>query len=158
MITDWAGVVWKKLPPFLRRGIVRLTQASFTVSATVFIRNSEGRLLLLDHTIRPSSGWGLPGGFLESGEQPAAAVLREVREETGLELKGLRLVQIHTTGSHIEILFAAASDGEVTLRQGEIKGFGWFQVDQLPADMGRAQKERIVRLFAELFEKPGAAD
>lgn len=55
------------------------------IGVAVVIMDGNGRVLLLEHTVRASCPWGLPGGWLESGEDPAAGVRREVREELGLE-------------------------------------------------------------------------
>lgn len=46
-----------------------------------------GRLLLVRRANEPAAGtWSLPGGRVEPGEEPPAAVLREVAEETGLRV------------------------------------------------------------------------
>jgi mutator protein MutT len=51
------------------------------------IRDEEGRLLLVRRARPPAAGtWSLPGGRVEPGEDDAAAVAREVREETGLDV------------------------------------------------------------------------
>ncbi|MDY6876751.1 MAG: NUDIX domain-containing protein [Chloroflexota bacterium] len=64
------------------------------------IRDEEGRILLL----RRSDGdnlWGLPGGGIELGEQAAAAVVREVREEIGLEVEPVALIGVYSNPEHI---------------------------------------------------------
>jgi 8-oxo-dGTP diphosphatase len=49
------------------------------------VQDDAGRLLLVRRGREPSRGlWSLPGGRVEPGETPAEAVVREVREETGL--------------------------------------------------------------------------
>jgi 8-oxo-dGTP diphosphatase len=149
MITDFAGVVWKKIPWGMRRLIVRLTQDRFTVSAAVVIVNGSGQVLLLDHRIRPTSGWGLPGGFVEHGEQPEEGIRREIREETGLELESLKLLRIRTIGTHIEMLFRAASDGIPELKGTEIRDFGWFDRSSLPDGMNSDQKKFIESVLSE---------
>jgi hypothetical protein len=70
ILKNQIGIVWKALPPWLRLKIIRTTQQKFTVSAAAVIVNAEGKVLLLNHLLRPFSGWGLPGGFLTSAEQP----------------------------------------------------------------------------------------
>lgn len=49
------------------------------------IKDADGRLLLIKRGHPPGAGlWSLPGGRVEAGESDRAAVIREVREETGL--------------------------------------------------------------------------
>ncbi len=48
---------------------------------------NDGRLLMVRRANEPGGGrWSLPGGRVESGESIVAAVVRELREETGLEV------------------------------------------------------------------------
>ncbi|WP_448627061.1 NUDIX hydrolase [Geodermatophilus sp. URMC 64] len=52
------------------------------------VRDAAGRLLLIRRGQEPSRGlWSLPGGRVEAGETPEQAVVREVREETGLQVR-----------------------------------------------------------------------
>ena len=143
MLRNPIGLVWKSLPPWLRLRIVRSTQQKFTVSAAAVILNAEGKVLLLDHLLRPYSGWGLPGGFLAAKEQPEEAIRRELLEETGLDLNDLQMFRIRTVARHIEILFTARSDGEPQVQSREIVGLGWFGVDELPKGLPRSQQAVI---------------
>jgi 8-oxo-dGTP diphosphatase len=62
------------------------------VGALIFRR---GRILMAQRGKEPLKGvWSLPGGALEIGESLDAAIRREVREETGLEVKPLRVFEI----------------------------------------------------------------
>ncbi len=137
--------IWKLLSPNMRAKLVRSTQSSFTVSAAAVITNDEGKVLLLNHVLRPDSGWGYPGGFINRGEQAEDAIRREVLEETGIELSKLRLRQVLSSGSgrHIEILFTAIAVGEPAVRSREIIELGWFATDQFPVEMSRPQQRRI---------------
>jgi ADP-ribose pyrophosphatase YjhB (NUDIX family) len=52
------------------------------------VHDADGRLLLIRRGHAPHAGlWSLPGGRIEAGESPEAAVEREVREETGLRVR-----------------------------------------------------------------------
>ncbi|MGB9457116.1 MAG: NUDIX hydrolase [Bryobacteraceae bacterium] len=62
------------------------------VGALIFRR---GRILMAQRGKQPLKGaWSLPGGALETGESLDAAVRREVREETGLEVKPVKVFEI----------------------------------------------------------------
>ena len=62
------------------------------VSAVVV---DQGRVLLVRRGTEPLKGqWSLPGGLLELGESLAAGVVRELREETGLIVEPVELVEL----------------------------------------------------------------
>ena len=131
------------MPPALRMKVVRLTQNQFTVSVAAIIVNKKEEVLLLDHVLRPGSGWGIPGGFLTYGEQSVDAVRRELREETGIELSNLKLLSVRTINRHIEILFGAETSETGAVKSREINSLGWFKVDEMPENMNRKQKSII---------------
>lgn len=137
---EFVGGLWKRLPYRLRLRLIRITQKKFTASVAVIITNRQGKVLLLEHLLRPGSGWGIPGGFIEHGEQPETAVRRELREETGIELENIKLYRIRTLNRHIEFMFRAESDDEARVNSREIKSLGWFAVDEMPAEMPEPQK------------------
>lgn len=59
------------------------------------VRGEAGELLLVQRGHEPAAGsWSLPGGRVEAGESDAAALTRELREETGLEVRVGRLVGV----------------------------------------------------------------
>lgn len=139
------------MPPFLRLKIIRTTQQKFTVSVAAIVLNKKGELLLLNHTMRPRFNWGIPGGFINSGEQPETSVRRELREETGIELENIELIRVRTINRHIEILFRAKGKGKAEVKSHEIKDVGWFNPDNLPDEMSDVQKEIIRKFFKSQF-------
>ncbi len=70
MLKKIVGTIWKNLMPYLRLKIVRATQQKFTVSVAAIIINENEEILLLNHVLRPHSVWGIPGGFVKSGDSP----------------------------------------------------------------------------------------
>ncbi|HMQ05323.1 MAG TPA: NUDIX hydrolase [Pyrinomonadaceae bacterium] len=158
MITEWAGVVWKRMPKNLRRFAVAATQQRFTVSVAAIVMDHDGRILLLDHYLRPKSGWGLPGGFLDRGEQPAEGVRRELLEETGLEMDGLKLVHVRVVGGHVEMIFSALADGVPETDSYEIRGFRWVSESEIPREFDAEIRKLIRAHSGEWFEKKVASD
>lgn len=140
MFKEIVGKIWRKTPPAVRMRIIRTTQSTFTASAGALITNSKKEILLLDHVLRPKSGWGMPGGFMNHGEQPENAVAREVMEEVGLEITNIKLLRARTINRHIEMLFSAESEGEPEILSREIKSASWFTIEKIPAEMNRAQR------------------
>ena len=56
---------------------------------------SDGRALLIRRGSEPLKGeWSIPGGTLEVGETLVEGIQRELREETGLEVKALELIEV----------------------------------------------------------------
>lgn len=153
MIHKIVGSLWKRIPRWARKFLTRMYQKKFTASAGVVILNSKGEILLLDHQIRPGSGWGIPGGFIDRGEQPEGGAIREVLEETTLELDSVQLVDFRTRDTHIEFLYRARSDGTPEIDGREILGFRWFKPDSLPKEIPQSQRDRIRNAVENWFDK-----
>lgn len=146
------GKVWKILPVGARRRIVRSTQEKFTVSAATILINERREVLLLDHVLRPRSGWGLPGGFVDFGEQPEQTARREIREEIGIEVEGLRFYRIRTLGRHVETLYVGKPVGEARLQTHEAYSLGWFTAETLPEEIAPHLKVLLTEVLESEFE------
>ncbi len=135
--------IWRLISPDTRARLVRVTQSSFTVSAAAIILNEKNEVLLLNHVLRPFSGWGIPGGFIEKGEQAEDAIRREIREEIGIEISRLQLYTIRTIGSHLEILFFAVPNGAPKICSAEIMELRWHGRDELPEEVAKTHGKHI---------------
>lgn len=80
---------------------------SLVVAASVLITDEDGRVLVQRRA--DSGNWALPGGGMDLGESLPECAVREVREETGLNVELTGLVGIFSDPRHV----IAYSDGEV---------------------------------------------
>ena len=69
-------------------------QRLILVGASAVIRDAVGRILLVRRS--DTNRWALPAGIMDMDESLANTVVREVLEETGLEVEPLRLVGLYT--------------------------------------------------------------
>lgn len=117
--------------------------ASFTIGAFAIILDSEQRVLLChrkDHDV-----WNLPGGGVEDGEAPWDAVIREVREEVGVEVAISRLVGIYSKPDQRELVFSFACvvTGGTPALSDEADEIAYFSMADIPANTLPKQVERI---------------
>ncbi len=106
------------------------------VGAIVF--DDAGRVLLVRRGRPPSAGlWSVPGGKVEGGETLAAAIVREVLEETGLEIAPERLAEVVEridAGHHFVILdYLARVTGGALAAGSDVTEARWFTDDELAA-------------------------
>jgi ADP-ribose pyrophosphatase YjhB (NUDIX family) len=80
---------------------------SIVPSVTAIVANDQGKLLLVHKT--DNDLWALPGGAMDVGESMADTVVREVKEETGIDVAVTGVVGIYTNPNHV----MAYDDGEV---------------------------------------------
>ena len=126
---------------------MRFTHTRFTVTAGAVIFNDQKQVLLLKHRFRAGSGWGLPGGFLERGEQPIDALRRELREEIGLELEDVEVFAARSfkKPKQVEVLFRARANANVKPLTMEVERAEWFPLDSLPEGLPRDQRVYVER-------------
>jgi 8-oxo-dGTP pyrophosphatase MutT (NUDIX family) len=73
----------KKLPAMKHKALAYITRRDQT----------NTYLLVFDHRDFPEAGTQVPAGTVETGESPETAVLREIKEESGLDLQQVRLIR-----------------------------------------------------------------
>lgn len=85
--------------------------------AVVVLAVREGRALMVHRAVEPQIGaWAFPAGFVDYGEDPREAAVREVKEETGLDVKLMRLIDVlgPDTGGGGKAAIIIMFKGEIT--------------------------------------------
>ncbi len=129
--------VYARLPRPIRIRVVRMLKPSYVVGTIPFVFRDDGRLLLVRHSYK--TGWATPGGFVDRGERPADAAVREVREEVGLAVRvvGEPTVVVDPWERRVEVVLRAAplndadADAVVPVSP-EIVEVRWFEPTSLP--------------------------
>ncbi len=117
-------------------------------SVTVYVTNKDGKFLFIRH--KKLQKWLPPGGHIEKNEIPDVAALREVKEETGLdvELQGERFpresdcirpygIQMNVIKEgeheHIDLIYwaKAINESKVILNEKETEGIDWYNIDEI---------------------------
>ena len=142
------------LEPVMRR--VFHAYWRFARAATLGVRglviDGEDRIFLIRHSY--VRGWHLPGGGVETAETLLAALTRELREEGNIELTappslyGMYFNRRASKRDHVALFvvrdFHQDKPPEPTR---EIVEHGFFAIDALPEDTGRATRARIDEVF-----------
>ena len=107
------------------------------VAAAVLVE-ADGRVLLVRRANEPFRGlWTLPAGFVNGGEDPAEAALRECVEETGLSARIIRVLDVisgqeHERGADFVIVYQAEIIGGELIAADDADAAEWFSRNGLP--------------------------
>ena len=116
------------------------------VGSTVVLMDRKGRILLQQRKF-PKGKWGLPGGLMELGESTEDTAKREVYEETGLTIKNLKLINVHSSsrlskaenGDEFYVVtiayYSHHFEGQLRINQDESIDLQFLYPHQFPDDM-----------------------
>jgi len=115
-------------------------------TAAGVVLDADGRVLLGRRA--DTGNWGLPGGIIDPGEEPADAAVREIYEETGVIAVPEALVAVTVSGvitypngdvvQYLEILFRCrATGGTARVNDSESVEVSWHALDDLPGPDAR---------------------
>ncbi|MFI1939733.1 NUDIX hydrolase [Streptomyces purpureus] len=146
-------------PDFIRT--IRETagqQLLFLPGVSAVVLDDDGRVLL---GRRADNGmWSIVGGIVDPGEQPAAAAVREVYEETAVRCEVERVVLVQTMHKPVtypngdrcqfmDVTFRCrATGGRARVNDEESTEVGWFPVDALP-ELREFSQFRIKQALAD---------
>ena len=120
-----------------------------TVSVVAAVIESEGRFFATQRGYGPQKhGWEFPGGKIEPGETPEAALMREIREELDADIiVGEKLVQVEYDYPEFDLSMGcyrgALASGHLTLKEheaarwlalSELDDLAWLPADRIVAD------------------------
>jgi 8-oxo-dGTP diphosphatase len=129
-----------------------MTQPSLhSVSVAAVITDPLGRILVIQR--RDNSQWQLPGGVLELDETIDAGVAREIREETGVEVRPTRLTGVYKNmklGVLALVLRAEVISGEPRPTD-ESVDVAWWNTEQVTEGQPAAF---AIRVFDALRDEP----
>ena len=106
--------------------------------AVCVAKNKKGEILITKRNLEPGiNRWALPGGFIESGEAPETACLRELEEETGLKGKIKKLIGLYVQktrryGSLLVIGYEVTVSKTSLSLNNELKDAKFFSRETLP--------------------------
>jgi ADP-ribose pyrophosphatase YjhB (NUDIX family) len=116
------------------------------LSVGAIIKNNKGEILMIDRLKQPF-GWACPAGHIDDGEESLEALLREVKEETGLDVISYTKFDIDHLNSdyrdcpqepcsrninqHLWFIYNVVAEGNLIFKSDEVKAIKWCSIDEI---------------------------
>jgi len=139
------------LPVRLKYGINKLVNQRFLIGLVGVVLNDQDQVLVFKHTYRRNVPHGLPSGWLKKHEAIARALPREVKEESGLEVEYIRVLDVHSSNKErkVEVWVLCRHKGGTFRPSDEVTEAGFYALDQLPKIL-RAQATFLKKNWSEI--------
>jgi len=123
------------------------------VDVRAFVLNEKDEILMARESI--DGKWTIPGGWADIGSTPSETAVREVKEETGIEVEAIRLLAVYDKQAHppapiyvYKLIFLCQMRGGELQAGFDMLDTGFFPLDQLPElSEERILEEQIHALF-----------
>ncbi len=120
------------------------------LTTLVMVEDGQGRILLQDRIDPDFGGLCFPGGHVEPGESIVLSAIREVREETGLAVSGLRICGLKqfpiSGGRYLVFLFKAASFSG-TLCDSAEGNMAWYRREEISPERTSDNFAQLLSIF-----------
>lgn len=136
---------------------LRCTRCDFVLwanpasAAAGVVLDGRSRVLLVRRAIEPFRGhWALPAGYQEADEHPALTVVREVLEETGIEVEVVRLLDLiyipedPRKPANLAVFLCRPLGGALCAGL-DAEAAEWFELERLPPKLGFQNGPRILQ-------------
>lgn len=126
--------------------------------AVVALIEANQRVLLIRRAVEPARGqWALPGGYMDAGELPVAALQREVSEEVGLDVDVGDLLEIfpmvNSGGASLGIVLAYRAHPRHNTASltacDDVDQAAWFSAEELPAELAFDSTQQLLARWRE---------
>lgn len=126
------------------------------ISPAIITLVSKGdEVLLVKHKNRNQNMWACIAGFVESGETIEQTIVREVKEEVGINVKDVRYVGSQSWPFPDQLMFAFRAEydsGNIKIQEDEISQAAWFKREEIPVDCKPPKGSVAYRLINGEFE------
>lgn len=125
-------------------------------AACVVLVDDRNRLLLVKRRVAPKPGmWCLPGGFVECGETPERAALRELQEETGLTGRINTLIGVTTSPgtlyrSILLVGYLVTSFSGSATAGDDASDVNFFEIENIP-DVAFESHQSFIRVYYSIL-------
>ena len=137
-----------------KRSSIQVSKKSFALGAfgIIYRDNSPASGEVLLCRLSYADLWSLPGGGVELDETPVQSVIREVKEETGLDVQVARLVSVDTkTDATVVFCFECEITGGQLTSSEETLEFDYFSPNDFPPESSESHRQRVITAQKQLF-------